>query len=154
MVSNNDGNWNRRRSDPSTSLPIQRSFRNLPRIPIHQYHPLHNAARCDYPALCSLARNMGTHATRSRAVPISVPPNFQEMPNFSGTMPMGLATIITMLVYVAVPLSSGFLYFTQVLFWIDVVFSLLSCFGVLLYMYATPDFIDKGSWLTNIRLTS
>jgi hypothetical protein len=67
---------------------------------------------------------------------------------------MGLATIITMLVYVAVPLSSGFLYFTQVLFWIDVVFSLLSCFGVPLYMYAPPDFVDKGSWLTNIRLTS
>ena len=50
-------------------------------------------------------------------------------------MPMGLATIITMLIYVAVPLWPGFLYFTQVLFWIDVVFSLLTCFGVPLYMY-------------------
>lgn len=48
---------------------------------------------------------------------------------------MGLATIITMLIYVAVPLSPGFLYFTQVLFWIDVVFSLMTCFGVPLYMY-------------------
>jgi hypothetical protein len=51
-----------------------------------------------------------------------------------GAMPMGLATIITMLVYVAVPLSPGFLYLTQVLFWIDVVFSLMTCFGVPLYM--------------------
>jgi hypothetical protein len=76
------------------------------------------------------------------------------MADFRGAMPMGLSTIITMLVYVAVPLSSGFLYFTQVLFWINVVFSLLCCFGVVLYMYATHDFIDKGSWLTNIRLTS
>ena len=55
--------------------------------------------------------------------------------NERGAIPMGLATIITMLVYIAVPLSSGFLYFTQVLFWIDVVLSLLSCFGVPLYMY-------------------
>jgi tellurite resistance protein TehA-like permease len=52
-----------------------------------------------------------------------------------GAIPMGLATIITMLVYVAVPISSGFLYFTQVLFWIDVVLSLLTCFGVPLFMY-------------------
>lgn len=53
---------------------------------------------------------------------------------------MGLATIIIMLVYVAVPLSHGFLYFTQVLFWIDVVLSLLSCFGIPLYMYILPFF--------------
>jgi tellurite resistance protein TehA-like permease len=78
----------------------------------------------------------------------------EKWSDFRGAMPMGLATIITMLVYVAIPLSSGFLYFTQVLFWIDVVFSLLSCFGVPLYMYAPQDFIDKGSWLINIRLTS
>lgn len=52
-----------------------------------------------------------------------------------GAVPMGLATIITMLVYVAVPLSKGFLYFVQVLFWIDVVLSLLTCFGVPLFMY-------------------
>ena len=50
---------------------------------------------------------------------------------------MGLATIVTMLVYVAVPLSKGFLYFTEVLFWIDVVFALLSCFGVPLFMYSS-----------------
>ena len=47
---------------------------------------------------------------------------------------MGLATIVTMLVYVAVPLSPGFLCFTEVLFWIDVAFSLLSCFGVPMFM--------------------
>jgi hypothetical protein len=55
--------------------------------------------------------------------------------DFRGAMPMGLATIITMLIYVAVPVAPGFLYFTQVLFWIDMVFSLLTCFGVPLYMY-------------------
>ena len=49
---------------------------------------------------------------------------------------MGLATIVTMLVYVAVPLSDGFLYFAEVLFWIDVAFSLLSCFGIPLFMYS------------------
>jgi tellurite resistance protein TehA-like permease len=48
---------------------------------------------------------------------------------------MGLATIITMLVYVAVPLSEGFTYLAQVLFWIDAVLSLLSCFAVPLYMF-------------------
>ena len=56
--------------------------------------------------------------------------------NSSGTMPMGLATIVTMLVFVAVPLSQSFLYFTEVLYWIDVAFSLLSCFGVPLFMYS------------------
>jgi len=50
---------------------------------------------------------------------------------------MGLATIITMLIYVAAPLSPGFVYFVQVLFWIDVVLSLLSCFAVPLFMYIT-----------------
>jgi glycopeptide antibiotics resistance protein len=54
---------------------------------------------------------------------------------------MGLATIITMMVYVAVPLSSGLLYFTQVLFWIDVVMSLLTSCGVPLFMYSL-DFGD------------
>ena len=58
---------------------------------------------------------------------------------------MGLATIITMLVYVAVPLSPGFLYLTQVLFWIDVVFSLMTCFGVPLYM-SSP----SGSFYINL----
>jgi len=48
---------------------------------------------------------------------------------------MGLATIITMLVYVAVPLSTGFLYLAQILFWIDVVLSLFTCIGVPLLMY-------------------
>jgi tellurite resistance protein TehA-like permease len=47
---------------------------------------------------------------------------------------MGLATIITMMVYVAVPLSPGLLYFTSVLFWIDVALSLLVCCGVPLFM--------------------
>ena len=51
-------------------------------------------------------------------------------------MPMGLATIVTMLVYVAVPLSDGFLYFTECLFWIDVAFALLSCLGIPLFMYS------------------
>jgi len=54
---------------------------------------------------------------------------------YLGAMPMGLATIVTMIVYIAVPLSNGFLIFAQVLFWIDVVISLLTCFGVTLFMY-------------------
>jgi hypothetical protein len=49
---------------------------------------------------------------------------------------MGMATIITMLVYVAVPISEGFLQFVQVLFWINVVLSVLSAFGVPLLMYS------------------
>ena len=68
----------------------------------------------------------------------------------SGAIPMGLATIITMLVYVAVPLSNGFLYYAQVLFWIDVVLSLLTCFGVPLFMImAHEQSIDKltAVWL-------
>jgi tellurite resistance protein TehA-like permease len=40
-----------------------------------------------------------------------------------------------MIVDVGVPVSRGFIVFAQVLFWIDVVLSLLTCFGVPLYMY-------------------
>jgi len=50
---------------------------------------------------------------------------------------MGLATIITMIIYVAVPLSEGFVYLAQVLFWIDVLLSSMTCFGVPLYMYSS-----------------
>jgi tellurite resistance protein TehA-like permease len=50
---------------------------------------------------------------------------------------MGLATIVSMLAFVAAPLSSGWLVFTQVLFWIDVAISLLTCFGVPLFMYSS-----------------
>ena len=53
---------------------------------------------------------------------------------FRGTMPTGLATIVTVLIHVAVPLSEGFLYFTQILFWITVGLSLLSCIGIPLLM--------------------
>jgi tellurite resistance protein TehA-like permease len=52
-----------------------------------------------------------------------------------GAMPMGLGTIITMLIYVAVPLSDGFVYFVQVLFWIDVVIAILCCFAIPMLMY-------------------
>jgi hypothetical protein len=51
---------------------------------------------------------------------------------------MGLGTIITMLIYVAVPLSDGFVYFVQVLFWIDVVIAILCCFAIPMLMYS-PD---------------
>lgn len=47
-----------------------------------------------------------------------------------GAIPTGLATIVTVLVHVAVPLSKGFLYFTQTLFWITVGLSLLSSIGI------------------------
>lgn len=67
---------------------------------------------------------------------------------------MGLATIVTMLVYVAVPLSPGFLYFTEVLFWVDVAFSLLSCFGVPMFMYNAAECLISGSSPTNSPLTS
>jgi tellurite resistance protein TehA-like permease len=57
-----------------------------------------------------------------------------------GAIPMGLATIITMIIYVAVPYSHSFVALAESLFWIDVVLSLLSCFGVPLYMYSIVSF--------------
>lgn len=86
---------------------------------------------------------MGINVAASGAVsvlvlpPLSLPTYDLDGVNGRGAMPMGLATIVTMLVYVAVPLSPGFLYFTQVLFWIDAVFSFMTCFGVPLYMSLT-----------------
>jgi len=66
---------------------------------------------------------------------------------------MGLATIITMLIYVAVPLSHGFVYLAQVLFWIDVVLALFSCFGVPLFMYLVLFYpLTLGLWRTSILL--
>jgi tellurite resistance protein TehA-like permease len=57
-----------------------------------------------------------------------------------GAMPMGLGTIITMLIYVAVPLSDGFVYFVQVLFWIDVAIAILCCLAIPMLMYPLPPF--------------
>src|SRR5271156_3146708 len=54
---------------------------------------------------------------------------------YLGTVPIGLSTIVVMIIYVGVPLSNGFLIFAQVLFWIDVVLSLVTCIGVTLFMY-------------------
>jgi hypothetical protein len=48
---------------------------------------------------------------------------------------MGLGTIITMLIYVAAPLSDGFVYFVQVLFWIDVAIAILCCLSIPMLMY-------------------
>jgi len=69
---------------------------------------------------------------------------------FLGAVPIGFGTIITMLVYVAAPLSRGLLYFTQVLFWIDVVLAMLTCLGVPLFMIMVHEqSIDKltAVWL-------
>jgi tellurite resistance protein TehA-like permease len=74
------------------------------------------------------------------------PPRWSD---YRGSVPMGLATIINMMVYVAVPLSPELFYFTQVLFWIDVVMSLLTCCGVPLFMYPSCKTVDPGSWSTN-----
>src|SRR5271156_1643847 len=75
---------------------------------------------------------------------------------YLGAMPMGLATIVTMIVYIAVPLSHGFLIFAQVLFWIDVVISLVTCFGVTLFMYPSSfdECLISGLLFTNSLSTS
>jgi hypothetical protein len=96
---------------------------------------------------------MALDAATFSAVSISVIPSGMSN-NSSGTIPMGLATIVTMLVYVAVPLSSGFLYFTEVLFWIDVALALLSSFGVPLFMYSPRMSLISGSFRMNNQSTS
>lgn len=57
---------------------------------------------------------------------------------FLGTLPMGLATIISMIVYVCVPVwGTAWVYLAWTLWWIDVVISLLTCYGLpfILFVY-------------------
>lgn len=57
---------------------------------------------------------------------------------YLGTMPMGLSTIITMIVISVVPYYGTWaVWLAWVLWWVDAFLSILSCFGVPLLMYVS-----------------
>ena len=59
---------------------------------------------------------------------------------FLGTFPMGLATIITMIVYVCVPAwGSWTITLAWALWWIDIAISVSTCFYLPFKMWVTPN---------------
>ena len=137
MVFDDHGNRDCRRALAPVAIPISRPTGHFVDILVSQHRHVHRSITFQFAQTRPMARNYPIDVAASRSISFLVLP-CDNIFDYRGTIPMGLATIITMLIYVAAPLSPGFVDLVQVLFWVDVVISLLSCFAVPLFMYVAP----------------
>ena len=137
MVFDDHGNGDCRHPFASIALSISWAAGHFVDILLSQHPHIYRSIIVQSPQIHPVAGNYLIDAAASRSIPFLVLP-FGDVFDSRGAVPMGLETITIMLIYVSAPLSSEFVRFVQVLFWTDVVLSLLCCFAIPLFMYITP----------------
>ena len=120
----------------------------------HKFHGMDGIAAALYLINCGLfALFLGLSAARYTLYPFVIQRLLKHSAQsmFLGTIPMGLATIINATVLIAVPLYGEWAKIVaQSLWWIDVVLSVMTCFGVPFLMFQLHNLsLEKmtGAWL-------